>query len=46
VFSEPVHDELRLPRRPGCLEAVLAAQCYIITSEGNGDVNRRTGRPQ
>ena len=43
VFPEPVHDELRLPRTA---KVALAAQCYIITSEGHDDVNRSAGGHQ
>jgi hypothetical protein len=41
VFPEPIHYEMRLPRSgQGGFKVILAAQCYIITSEGNDEVNR------
>ena len=38
MFSEPLHDDVRLARG---VQSISAVPCYTITSEGRHDVNRR-----
>ena len=46
VFPEPIQELAPSPNGQDAFEAALAAQCYIITSEGNNEVNRVSRAPR